>query len=563
MNNSMYRLSYRKQEVLIMKPVKLKIDGMTCSSCERKVIQAFNKIGATNVTANYQTGMTMLDIPVDIFKVDIKTVIHDLNYNLVKIEINGDDHPVEENKYYDFDLLIVGSGSAAFAAAIKAVEYGANVGMIEKGIIGGTCVNIGCVPSKTLLRAGEMNEFAQTNPFEGLNTSTQPVNLDKLMDQKDKLVDDLRNKKYVDLIKAYGINLIKGSATFINEGTLDVGGKQYTAKRFLLATGSSPHIPSIDGLNDTDYLTSTSLLELADIPKRLTVIGSGYIAMELGQLFHNLGSKVTLLERSKRLLKDYDEEISLAIEKAMSIQGITFIKGVQYELVAQNGKEKHVFYSLKGKKQVIKSDELLIATGRVPNTKTLNLKRAKVETGAHQEIIINNKAQTSNKRIYAAGDVTNGPQFVYVAAYEGGIVADNAIGGLNKELDLTVVPSVIFTHPSVASVGLTENQAIKQGYKVKSSVLNLDAVPRAIVNYETNGVIKMVVDEKTNKILGVHMVSEHAGEVIYAATLAINFGMTVKDITDSMVPYLTMSEALKLVALTFNRDVSKLSCCAA
>jgi mercuric reductase len=192
----------------------------------------------------------------------------------------------------------------------------------------------------------------------------------------------------------------------------------------------------------------------------------------------------------------------------------------------------------------------------------LNLDKADVKVGSHNEIIINDFAQTSNEKIYAAGDVTYGPQFVYVAAHEGGVVADNAIGGLNRKLDLSVVPSVIFTHPSIASVGLTEKQAKEKGYEVKTSVLQLDAVPRAIANHETNGVFKLIADAKTSRLLGAHIVAENAGEVIYTATLAVKFGLTVEDLKGTMAPYLTMAEGLKLAALTFDKDVSKLSCCA-
>ena len=211
---------------------------------------------------------------------------------------------------------------------------------------------------------------------------------------------------------------------------------------------------------------------------------------------------------------------------------------------------------------MIESEQLLVATGRKPNTDTLNLNAAGVKVGKRKEILINDYARTSNEKIYAAGDVTLGPQFVYLAAYEGGIVADNAIGGLNKKLDLSVVPGVTFTNPGVATVGLTEEQAKEKGYEVKTSVLPLDAVPRAIVNHETTGVFKLIADSKTLKMLGVHVVSENAGEVIYAATLAVKFGLTVDDLKEILAPYLTMAEGLKLAALTFDKDVSKLSCCA-
>jgi len=223
---------------------------------------------------------------------------------------------------------------------------------------------------------------------------------------------------------------------------------------------------------------------------------------------------------------------------------------------------KKVHVTEEGKKKVVESEHLLVATGRKSNTDSLNLSSAGVEIGKRKEIVIDDYARTRNEKIYAAGDVTLGPQFVYVVAYEGGIVADNAIGGLNKKLDLSVVPGVTFTNPQIATVGLTEQQAKEKGYEVKTSVLPLDAVSRALVNHETTGVFKLIADAKTLKVLGVHIVSENAGDVIYAAILAVKFGLTVEDLTESFAPYLTMAEGLKLAALTFDKDVSKLSCCA-
>ena len=250
------------------------------------------------------------------------------------------------------------------------------------------------------------------------------------------------------------------------------------------------------------------------------------------------------------------------MEKSLIEQGIKLISGAAYERVEQDGEIKKVHIIVNDKKKIIESDQLLISTGRTPNTEALNLSAAGVKVGAHNEIKINDFGETSNEKIYAAGDVTLGPQFVYVAAYEGGIVADNTIGGLNKKIDLTVVPGVTFTSPGFATVGLTEKKAKEKGYEIKTSVLPLKNVARAIVNHDTAGVIKLVVDGKTRKILGVHVVADNAGEVIYAATLAVKFGLTVDDLKETLAPYLTMAEGLKLAALAFDKDVSKLSCCA-
>src|SRR5690625_4299479 len=519
-------------------------------------------IGAKNIEANFQKGEALFKLPNGVEPKTAKKAIANTKYqpgDLEKIQIQGEIQLGDEG---DYDYIIIGSGASAFSSAIEAVNYGAKVAMIERGIVGGTCVNIGCVPSKTLLRAGEINHLAKNNPFMGLQTSASDVDLAPLIKQKNELVSDLRNSKYVDLIDEYGFELIKGEVKFVDEKTIEVNGEQLSAKRFLIATGASPSVPKIPGLDEVDNLTSTTLLELKKMPKQLTVIGTGYIGLELGQLFHNLGSEVTLIQRSDRLLKEYDPEISEAVERVLIEQGINLVKDATYEHVEQVGEVKKVYIMVDGKKKVVESEQLLIATGRKPNTDSLNLSAAGVKIGKRNEILINDYARTSNEKIYAAGDVKLGPQFVYVAAYEGGIVADNAIGGLNKKLDLSVVPAVTFINPSVATVGLTEEQANEKGYEVKTSVLSLDAVPRALVNHETIGVFKIVADVKTLKVLGVHIVSENAGDVIYAASLAVKHGLTIDDLKDSLAPCLTKAEGLRLAALTFDKDVSKLSCCA-
>lgn len=545
-----------------MNKFKVNISGMTCTGCEKHVESALEKIGAKNIESSYRRGEAVFELPDDIEVESAIKAIDEAKYQAGEIEEVSSLENVALINEDNYDFLIIGSGAAAFSSAIKAIEYGEKVGMIERGTVGGTCVNIGCVPSKTLLRAGETNHLSKDNPFIGLQTSAGEVDLASLITQKDKLVSELRNQKYMDLIDEYNFDLIKGEAKFVDASTVEVNGAKLSAKRFLIATGASPSLPQISGLEKMDYLTSTTLLELKKIPKRLTVIGSGYIGMELGQLFHHLGSEITLMQRSERLLKEYDPEISESVEKALIEQGINLVKGATFERVEQSGEIKRVYVTVNGSREVIESDQLLVATGRKPNTDSLNLSAAGVETGKNNEILINDFGQTSNEKIYAAGDVTLGPQFVYVAAYEGGIITDNAIGGLNKKIDLSVVPAVTFTNPTVATVGLTEEQAKEKGYDAKTSVLPLDAVPRAIVNRETTGVFKLVADAETLKVLGVHIVSENAGDVIYAASLAVKFGLTIEDLTETLAPYLTMAEGLKLAALTFDKDISKLSCCA-
>ncbi|AKM20369.1 Mercuric reductase [Geobacillus sp. 12AMOR1] len=545
-----------------MKTYRMNVQGMTCTGCEQHVTAALEAIGAKQIDVSFRRGEAVFALP-DGTEIGLaKQAVRNAHYEPGDIE----EITVPATPSFDgggeYDYIVIGSGGAAFSSAIEAVKYGAKVAMVERGTVGGTCVNIGCVPSKTLLRAGEINALARNHPFFGLHTSAGPVDLAPLVKQKNELVGQLRQAKYADLIAEYGFDFIQGEARFVGRQTINVNGQTLSAKRFLIATGASPAVPDIPGLHDVDYLTSTTLLELKKVPKRLAVIGAGYIGMELGQLFHHLGSEVTLMQRSPRLLKEYDPEISEAMTRALTEQGIRVITGASIKRVEQDGDTKKVYVNVDGRTRVIEADELLVATGRTPNTAALNLPAAGVEVGARGEILIDEYARTTNPYIYAAGDVTLGPQFVYVAAYQGAVAAANAVGGLNKRWDTAVVPAVMFTHPAIATVGLTERQAKENGYDVKTSVLPLEAVPRAIVNRETTGVFKLVAEAHTGKLLGVHIVADNAGEVIYAATLAIQFRLTIDDLRQTLAPYLTMAEGLKLAALTFDQDVAKLSCCA-
>ncbi len=547
------------------KQIRLVVRGMTCDDCERHVARALERVGAANISVSFRRNEATFDM-VDLNVLDdALQAIEGAGYTPGDATLLSTPQVRPESVVggdFDYDLLIIGSGGSAFSAAIQAVGYGARVAMVEHGTIGGTCVNIGCVPSKTMLRAGEINHLATSHPFQGLNISSGPVDLAMLVDRKSELVSELRQHKYVDLIDEYGFELIHGEAHFIDESTVEVDGRKITARNYLISTGASPDIPNIPGLDDVDYLVSTTALELKKLPKRLAVIGSGYIALELGQMFHHLGVQVTLMQRSDRVLKLHEPEVSEAITKALTEQGIGIITEATFHRVDQDGDMKRVHITVNGENRVVEAEALLVAAGRTPNTHALNLDIAQVKVGKRGEVVVNEYLRTTNHRIYAAGDVTMGPQFVYVAAYEGAIVADNAVNGSQKKIDLSAVPGVTFTSPAIATVGLTEEQAAYDGYEVLTSVLPLDAVPRALVNRETTGVFKLVADANTRKILGAHVVAENAGDVIYAAVLAVKFGLTIEDLRSTLAPYLTMAEGLKLATLTFDKDVSKLSCCA-
>ena len=544
---------------------RMSVEGMTCGHCEASVASALRGAGAGDPTADFRRGEATFDLPVGVETEILQQAVREAGYEPGPVERIGQDiaRVQTDGGDYDYDLAIVGSGGGAFAAAIRAVGLGARVAMIERGMIGGTCVNVGCVPSKTLLRGAETYHRAGHHPFEGIETKVGAVDYGEMVAQKDGLVEQLRKEKYVDLVDEYGWDLIEGEASFEDEKILRVGEKSIKAASYLIATGARPAIPSVPGLEEVGYLTSTTAMELDRVPESVLVIGAGYVALEQGQLLSRMGSRVTLMQRGPRLLKDQEPEVSEAMMEALGREGIEVLTGVRIERAEKTNSGKRLHVTLDGEKKVLEGEEILVAAGRKPNVEKLGLDLAGVELDERGAVRVDGQLQTTNSRVWAAGDVTLGPQYVYVAAHEGALVVDNALSGAGRTLDFSALPGVVFSDPQVASVGLTERKARGSGREVETSVLPLKAVPRALVNHDTLGVIKLVADASTKRLLGAHIVAENAGDVIYAATLAVRFGLTISDLADNFAPYLTMSEGLKLAAQTFGRDVSKLSCCAA
>ncbi|MFC3284942.1 mercury(II) reductase [Litchfieldella rifensis] len=460
-------------------------------------------------------------------------------------------------------IAVIGSGGAAMAAALKAVECGARVTLVERGTIGGTCVNVGCVPSKILIRAAHIAHQRRESPFDQGITATVPViDREQLLAQQQARVEALRHGKYEDILADNSaITVLHGEAHFVDAHTLSVhtvdGSEQSVIfDRAFIGTGARPAIPPIPGLAETPYWTSTTALASNTIPERLAVIGASAVAVELAQAFARLGSQVTVLAR-RRLFSREDPAIGKTIEAAFRAEGIEVLNETQASRVAYANGE----FVLTTSAGEIRADQLLVATGRTPNIDTLNLEAIGVKT-TRGAIVVDDRLQASVPDIYAAGDCTDQPQFVYVAAAGGSRAAINMTGG-DTRLDLAAMPAVIFSDPQVATVGLTEDEAKARGIDADSRTLTLDNVPRALVNFDTTGFIKIVAERDTARLLGVQAVTGMAGELIQTATMALRAQMTVHDIADELFPYLTMVEGLKLCAQTFTKDVTQLSCCAA
>ncbi|MBL4865880.1 MAG: mercury(II) reductase [Pseudomonadales bacterium] len=460
-------------------------------------------------------------------------------------------------------VAIIGSGSGAFACAIKAAEGGAKVTIIEGAdVIGGCCVNVGCVPSKILIRAAQLAEQQRQNPFEGLENHTPELSRALLAEQQIARVEELRAAKYQNILDSNpALNLVKGYARFKDINLLTVSkddGSEHDvqADKILIATGSTPTIPSIEGLADTPFWTSTEALFCKELPQHLIVIGSSVVALEIAQAYRRLGSEVTVLARHTLLYRE-DPLLGENLAECFEKEGIRLLSHTQATRVSHDEQ----LFTLETNEGTVTGDRLLISTGRHANTARLNLDEVGIETAKDGEIIINDRMETNIPNIYATGDCSNMPQYVYVAAAAGSRAGINMTGG-DAKLDLSTMPAVIFTDPQVATVGLSEAQAKEQKIETDSRVLEMENVPRALANFETDGFIKLVVEKATGRLIGSQILAHEGGELIQSVALAIRNRMTVNDLADQLFPYLTMVEGLKLCAQTFNKDVKELSCCA-
>ena len=467
------------------------------------------------------------------------------------------------SKAKQLHVAIIGSGSAAFSCAIKAAENGARVTIIEGAdVIGGCCVNVGCVPSKILIRAAQLAHQQRSNPFTGIEDHEPKIDRTLLSHQQISRVDELRTAKYQNILKNNpALTLIKGYARFSSKNALNIthaDGTEVTllADKFLIATGSTPTFPKIEGLQNTPYWTSTEALFEKELPKSLAVIGSSVVAVEIAQAYARLGCQVTILARST-LLKSEDPLLGDRLSQCFEKEGIEIINNTQVTRITH---DDNGFFIQTEDEQVL-CEKLLISTGRHANTVGLDLDVVGVRTDGSGAVLVNEKLETNVSHIYAAGDCSTIPQYVYVAAAAGSRAGSNMTGD-NLKLDLSIMPAVIFTDPQVATVGLSEGEAENQGISVISRVLEMENVPRALANFETDGFIKLVADKQSNKLIGAQILAHEGGELIQSAALAIHNQMTIEDLANQLFPYLTMVEGLKLCAQTFNKDVSELSCCA-
>ncbi len=452
---------------------------------------------------------------------------------------------------FDFDVLVIGAGPGGYVAAIRAAQLGLKTGCVEsRETLGGTCLNVGCIPSKALLHASELYEEAHSGLLAKFGVKTGKVDLDlgTMMAEKDKVVSELTGGiEY--LFKKNKVEWLKGHATFTAKDTVKVGDRSVRAKNIVIATGSSvAQLPGV-AIDQKVVVDSTGALQLPKVPNHLVVIGGGVIGLELGSVWGRLGAKVTVVEYLDQLLPGMDGEVRKEAAKIFKKQGFELKLSTKVTGVAVKGNKATVSIepAAGGAGETLEADAVLVAIGRRPNTEGLGLDKAGISLNARGQIETDHDFATPVPGIWAIGDVIPGPMLAHKAEDEGIAVAEN-IAGLTGIVNHAVIPGVVYTYPEFASVGLTEEEAKAKG-AIKVGKFPMMANSRAKANRDTDGFVKVVADAATDRVLGVHIVSSIAGTMIAQAAQAMEFGATSEDIAYTCHAHPTHSEALKEAAM--------------
>ena len=459
----------------------------------------------------------------------------------------------------NFDLIVIGGGPGGYVCAIRAAQLGLKTACIEsRGALGGTCLNVGCIPSKSLLNLSENFHKAKKDfNNQGIEIEGIKLNIEKMMSNKNKSIQVL-TKGVEFLFKKNKVTYIKGKGVLFSKNDIIVyeNNKKtnYKAKNIVIATGSSvASLPGIE-IDEKNIISSTGALSLNSVPKKLAIIGGGYIGLEMGSVWSRLGSNVTVIEYLDYITPGMDREISNEFKKILTKQGINFKMGSKVNNVKSNISGVLINYTdLKSSKnETLEFDKVLVSVGRKPYTEGLNLTKIGVKKDNKGRIEVNEKLQTSIKNIYAIGDVIKGPMLAHKAEEEGIAVAE-ILAGQAGHVNYNVIPGVIYTSPEVATVGKTEEQLKEEKHSYKVGKFPFLANSRAKVNNETEGFVKILADSKTDKVLGVHIIGPHCGDMIAEMALAMEFGASAEDIARTCHAHPTHTEAIKEAALAVDK----------
>ena len=451
-----------------------------------------------------------------------------------------------------YDDIIFGGGKGGKSLALALAPSGRKVALIERSMIGGTCINVACIPTKSMVASSKLISEAKQASLDGFKIKVEEPNLESVIKRKREVVDSMVKTHWDLFTHTKDLDFFYGSGRFVgariievtlNDGTV----RQITAKRIFINSGSRPLIPKTPGLSETGYLTSTSVMELESLPTHLAILGGGYIALEFAQIFRRLGSRVTLIERSDKFLPREDEDIAQAIKEILQAEGIEISFNTGVESVSKKGQSTIIHAQINGEKQEIDCSHLLVATGRLPNTDELGLDLAGVKLDERGYIQVNEKLETSAPDIWAIGDCKGGPFFTHLSWDDYRILRDNLIFGENRVTTGRLIPYTLFIDPELGRVGLTEAEALSKGFEIAVAKLPAAKVPRANTAGATKGLLKAVVDIKTKQILGCSILANEAGEIIAAVQIAMLTKMPYTELRNVIFTHPTMCESLNLL----------------
>lgn len=472
-------------------------------------------------------------------------------------QLVGNVHPpdwVNPEPSSRYNLVVVGAGTAGLVTAAGAAGLGAKVALIERRFMGGDCLNFGCVPSKAVIRASRVPaEIRDAERFGAHVPGGMRVDFGAVMERMRRIRTGISKHDSAKRFQSLGVDVFFGDATFSSKDTVSVGDKKLRFSRAVIATGTRPAVPPIPGLAEAGYLTNETVFSLTELPRRLAVIGAGPIGCELAQAFARFGSAVTLIEADKQILIREDLEAARLVEAALSRDGVLILCGGKASSVERRGAEKIIHVECVGKQHEIIVDAILVAVGRTPNVEGMNLEAAGVQYDRRAGVIVNDRLQTTNPKIYAAGDISSVYKFTHAADAMARIVIQNALFFGRKKASALVMPWCTYTSPELAHVGLSERDANAKGITTDTFRVPFASVDRAIADGEEGGFLKVVTKKGTDRILGATVVAQHAGEMISELTLAITNRIGLSGIGATIHPYPTQSEAIKKAADAYNR----------
>jgi mercuric reductase len=451
---------------------------------------------------------------------------------------------------HEFDIIILGAGTTAFAGARIAAAAGKKVAMVEQSRIGGTCINWGCIPSKTLIHKAEMYYAARKGMRWGLNLHAGSPDCGTLMPLKEAAVDTIRTTHYQHELKnTANITLVNGRGRFVSPHEILVDKQLYRASQTLIATGGRPRTAELPGLDTVNHLNSYSAMRLPCFPESVTILGGGVIALEMGQMFARFGSRVTILERGPRLLAEFDERLTEQFKHMLQKDGVEIFCDIQTQRVEKVGDKTYLYALINGAEVAFVAERLMLAIGTEPATQGIGLEEIGVATSPAGFITVDTQLRTSVPGIWAAGDVTGSPMVAPNGAREAQIAVRNMLDtNTNHTIDHRFSPMAVFVDPEFATVGLTQKQAEEQGYRVVTTYLQLNRIPKAHVMGELLGGILLTAEQGSGKVLGVQMLCPRAADIIQEATLAVRFGLTVLDLATTVHVYPSISDGLRQAA---------------